>query len=113
MGFITDGSNEVERPMINRILDHCSITRANCIIVTGQDVGGGKAGGKPFEALIAQANHLRIDQSEITFVGDKPSVDIDGAKESNLQAILIYRQIKPELSQHKPDHEITDLLDLL
>ena len=111
LGFVTDGSNDVEGEMIKRILDHCGIEPDRCTIVTGQDVGGNKAGGKPFDALVAQAKHLGIERTGVTFVGDNPSADIDGAKIAGLKAILIYR--RPDITQHKPDREITNLLELL
>jgi FMN phosphatase YigB (HAD superfamily) len=113
LGFITDGCSDIEGEMIKRILDHCGMERDKCIIVIGQDVGGCKAEGKPFEALVARAKDMGIDRTEIAFVGDKPSADIAGAHKSDLETILIYRNSRPDITYHKPDREITNLSDLL
>jgi len=110
LGFVTDGSNDVEGKMIRRILRHCEIGLDKCVIVTGQDVGGDKESGKPFHKLIARAESLGIERANITFVGDNPKADIDGAKGVGLKAVLIRR---PPLGRETPDREITSLMDLL
>ena len=106
LGFVTDGSNDVEREMIEKILQGCGIKPSDCIIVTGEDVGGGKRSGKPFHRLIEIAATQGISHTEIVFVGDKPFDDYDCAQAVGLMPRLICRG-------ERRDFEIASLDDLL
>lgn len=106
---MTDGSNDVEGQMIQSILTYCGIDSSNCIIVTGEDVGASKKYGRPFLELIERAMRMGIDKTNITFVGDKQDVDIEGAKGVGLKAILISRV---PVDRAVSDYEITSLQEL-
>lgn len=106
LGFVTNGSNDVERKMIEKILEGCGIEPNDCVIVTGQDVGGGKKSGKPFRRLVEIAAAQGIAPSEIIFVGDKPVDDYDCAQAAGLTPRLIH-------GREKRDFEITSLDILL
>jgi FMN phosphatase YigB (HAD superfamily) len=111
LGFVTDGSRDIEGRIIEAILRHCGIDPADCIIVTSEEVGCGKGEVEPFRALIMRAKALGIKQENIEFVGDKPAVDINGAKKAGLRATLIVR--RPQPGDSRPDRQIDNLLDLL
>lgn len=109
LGFVTDGSRDVEGQMIQSILTYCGIDSGNCLIVTGEDVGAGKKSGRPFLELVKRAMLMGIDKTNITFVGDNPDIDIEGAKGVGLRAILIRRL---PVARAALDYEITSLQEL-
>jgi len=106
LGFVTDGSNDIERKMIEKILQHCGIEPSDCIIVTGEDVKGDKESLKPFHRLIEIAAAQGISHAEIIFVGDHPDKDYGCAQKAELIPRLICRE-------KRCDFEIMSLDELL
>lgn len=113
LGFVTDGNSEVEGQMIRTILRQCKINPDECIIVCGDKVKSNKAQGQPFKRLVEQADSLGILREDIIFVGDKPEVDMRGAKKAELTTALIRRELSTEAPEDAPDHRISGLEELL
>jgi len=113
LAFVTDGSNDVEGLMIRKILQGCGIEADRCIVVTAQEVGAGKATGKPFEELVRQARGEGVEGKDIVFVGDKWSADVDGPKRIGLRAVLLERGSGLGGNGiYKPDGIVNDLSEL-
>lgn len=111
LGFVTDGSDDVEGEMIRRILHESGIPPRECIIVTGERTKKLKKEGAPFTELIGLARQHGIGGDHIVFVGDKPQADIDGPEKAGIQldnAILIVRDTR--LSH---PHKIENLREIL
>jgi FMN phosphatase YigB (HAD superfamily) len=117
LGFVTDGNSEVEGQMIRTILRQCKINPDECTIVCGDKVKSNKAQGQPFKRLVEQADSLGILREDIIFVGDKPEVDMRGAKKAELTTVLIRRELSTEAPEEAPedapDHRISGLEELL
>ncbi len=110
LGFVTDGSNDVEAEMIRCILQHCGIEPGKCVIITGQDVGAEKKTGRPFMKLVERAKALGIEPKDIVVVGDNPEADVGGAASAGLRAVMLRRL---PLVHSPANDEINSLADLL
>ena len=80
------------------------------VVVTLDDTGQLKPHKLPFKTAIKSLNVL---PSEILFVGDNPSRDIDGAKKLGMRTALAkYGQVFPA-GKVKPDFELKEFADIL
>lgn len=109
LGFVTDGSDEVEGGMLRAILERCNIEPDLCIIITGERTGSRKRDGAPFRLLVEEAARHGISTENILFVGDKPEADVVGAKKAKLATALIDRRQPPTA---EPDYQISTLEEL-
>ncbi len=58
-------------------------------------------------------NLLKVDASESIFVGDTPDIDVRGAKNVGMKAILIERRKASFKSEDKPEYTIKKLREIL
>ncbi len=65
------------------------------------------------EIFVAALNLLKVDASESIFVGDTPDIDILGAKNIGMKAILIERRKTSFKADVKPDFMIKRLREIL
>lgn len=109
LGFVTDGSDEVEGGMLRAILERCKINPDVCIIITGERAGGRKKDGRPFHVLVEEAARQGVNREDIVFVGDKPEADHVGAKKAQLTTALIHRSQRLTVES---DYQISTLEEL-
>ena len=112
LGFVTDGSDDVEGAAISRILHNSGISPRECIVVTAQQVGAPKVTGRPFDELAERSARLGVSREEILFVGDSPENDIQGAGKAGLLALLLVREQAPNGSSGPQPRHISDLREL-
>ncbi len=105
LGIVTDAPEEKALYRLSRL----GITNFFEVIVTYEDTGERKPSTLPFEKAISL---LKLQPSEILFVGDSPSRDIKGAREAGMNtALALYGCTERIL--YKPDHELQSIKDLL
>lgn len=105
LGILTDAPEQKALYRLSRM----GLTEFFEIIVTFEDSGARKPSPLPFEKAIAL---LKLSPSEILFVGDSPSRDIKGAKETGMRTALA-RYGCTERILYKPDYELQSIKDLL
>jgi len=69
---------------------------------------------KPSPIIFERAlKALNLDASRVVFVGDTPGLDVKGAKNAGIKAILIERKPIEKIADVKPDRVIRSLRELL
>jgi HAD superfamily hydrolase (TIGR01662 family) len=68
---------------------------------------------KPHPQIFQHAlNVLRLEPSEVAFVGDTVDADVKGAKEAGMKTVYVERRPQKELEINKPDQTIKALSEL-
>jgi putative hydrolase of the HAD superfamily len=80
------------------------------IVVISGEVNRRKPSPEIFEKALKALN---VEASRVVFVGDMPSLDIEGPKNVGMKAILIQRKTAKETINVKPDCTIKNLKELL
>jgi len=103
----TDGTPGVKR----RRLSSSGLQRFfDVIVVAGEDVDEVKPSPKPF---IKAASLLNLGSHACVMVGDDPSIDVKGAKEAGMKAVLLDRTGRRNPSNSNPDTVIKSLKELV
>ena len=92
------------------LLDRFGLRGFFDIVVVSGAVNQRKPSPKIFEKAL---NALGVDSSRTVFVGDMPGLDVKGAKNVGIRAILIERKPIERIVDVKPDKVIRSLRELL
>ncbi len=93
-----------------KLLDRFGLKGFFDIVVVSGAVNQRKPSPKIFEKAL---NALGVDSSRTVFVGDMPGLDVKGAKNVGIRAILIERKPIERIVDVKPDKVIRSLSELL
>ena len=101
------------------VLKYMDIKQYFEYIETSESINIEKPDPRVFEHIL---NHFKLPENQVTYVGDNPARDIDGAKAKGLNVILYsvdineynedWRDYKAK-TKHKPDAVITDFSELV
>lgn len=80
------------------------------VVLVSAEINKRKPGPEIFEKALGD---LRVDASETVFVGDTLGLDVRGAKNAKMKAVLIERRPIKEIVNVKPDSIIRTLRELL
>jgi putative hydrolase of the HAD superfamily len=93
-----------------RLLDKYGLNEFFDVVLVSGAINKRKPGSEIFERALKA---LGVNNSEAVFVGDMPSLDVKGAKNVGMKAVLIERRQSEEILNFKPDRIIKSLRELL
>lgn len=93
-----------------RLLDKFGLREFFDVVLVSAEVNKRKPSPKIFERAL---KILGVDASRVVFVGDTPELDVKGAKNAGVKAVLIERRPVEEIVNVRPDRVIRSLRDLL
>ncbi len=88
MALVTNGSQVLQ----NEKVDRCGIRQYFDVVVTSQEVGEKKPGGKPFQKAL---DALGLKAEEVVFIGDTFSTDMYGAYKMGIEPIFVCKESWP------------------
>ena len=92
-----------------KLLDKFGLREFFDVVVVSGAVNQRKPSPKIFEKAL---NALSLDASKVVFVGDMLGLDVKGAKNVGMKAVLIERRSSEEILNVKPDRVIRSLKEL-
>lgn len=93
-----------------KLLDRFGLREFFSVVLISAEINKRKPSPEIFERGLKM---LGIDASETVVVGDSPGLDVKGAKNAGIRAILIERRATEEIVGAKPDRVIRSLKELL
>jgi putative hydrolase of the HAD superfamily len=113
LGLISDGLLFVQQKKLTAL----NLVHYFDAIVFSDELGKGfwKPNPKPFEVVL---NKIEAEPFNAIYVADNPIKDFLGARRAGMFSVRVrrkgglYSNLEPETSEHAPDFEITDLMQL-
>jgi len=93
-----------------RMVERFNLTRFFDVILISGAINKRKPSPEIFERALETLN---VNASDSVFVGDMPGLDIKGAKNAGIKAILLERTPLERIVDVKPDERIRSLIELL
>lgn len=93
-----------------RLLDKFGLREFFDVVLVSAEINKRKPSPEIFERAL---KILGVDASRAVFVGDMPGLDVKGAKNAGIRAVLIERRPIERIVDVKPDRVIRSLRDLL
>ncbi len=107
MGIVSN--TMIPGPLLDQQLEEEGLLKYFPVRVYSSDVGVRKP--HP-EIFLAAMRALNIKPQHTIFIGDKPDLDVKGAKRLGMTTVLKVRKGMPPRSRHQPDHIIKHLTEL-
>jgi HAD superfamily hydrolase (TIGR01509 family) len=92
-----------------RLLDKFGLNEFFDVVLVSGAINKRKPGSEIFERALRA---LGVNNSDAVFVGDMPGLDVKGAKNVGMKAVLIERRQSEEILNVKPDRIIKSLREL-
>jgi len=92
------------------LLDKFGLREFFDVILVSGEINKRKPSPEIFERAL---NALGVDAAKAVFVGDMPGLDVKGAKDTGIKAILIERMPVERILDVKPDRVVRGLRELL
>ncbi|MEM3640448.1 MAG: HAD family hydrolase [Candidatus Bathyarchaeia archaeon] len=93
-----------------KLLEKFGLKKFFDVVVVSATVNKRKPSPKIFEKALKD---MKVDASQTVFVGDTPRMDIEGAKNVGMKAVLVERRPAERTTNFKPDKIIKSLEELL
>ncbi len=93
-----------------RLLDRFGLREFFDVVLISAEINTRKPSPEIFEKAL---NILGVDASRAVVVGDMPGLDVKGAKNAGIRAVLIERRPMERIADIKPDRVIRSLRELL